>query len=253
MKQKFNTLISLVLLFTFFQGSPIAEDNAREIVARSESNIRGKTSESDVSIIIERPSWKREMGLHSWTKGTKYSMILLTSPAKEKGIVYLKCDKEVWNYIPSIERVIKLPPSMMSQSWMGTDFTNDDLVKEASAADDYTHTLSGKETIAGRECYRIEMIPKPTTAVVWGKVIVWIDVKDYLQLRAEFYDEDGGKVNTMECSEIKTMGGRTITTRMEMIPADKKGYKTILIYNSIAFDKEIAQDFFSTKNIKNVK
>ena len=215
--------------------------------------MRGNTSQADITIQIIRPKWHREMNMKAWTKGDDYSMILVTSPAKEKGITFLKRVKEVWNWIPSIERTIKLPPSMMSQSWMGTDFTNDDLVKEASAVVDYNHKHLGIEEIEGRDCYKIEMIPKPSAAIVWEKVIVWIDVEDFLQLKAEFYDEDGTLINIMNSGEVKMLGGRKVTSRLEMIPVDKEGHKTVIIYNNILFDEDINDDFFSTRNMKQVK
>lgn len=142
---------------------------------------------------------------------------------------------------------------MMSQSWMGTDFTNDDLVKEASTVQDYDHKLLGKENVNGKETYKIEMIPKPDAAIVWEKVIVWIDTRDLLQLKAEFYDEDGELVNVMNSGEIKMMGGRKITSEIEMIPVDKEGYKTLIIYRDIVFDKEIDDNFFTTRNMKQLK
>ena len=227
--------------------------SAKDIIKKADENMRGKTSEAQITIKIIRPTWSREMNMKAWSKGDDYSMILVTSPAKEKGIVFLKRIKEVWNWIPSIERHIKLPPSMMSQSWMGTDFTNDDLVREASTVEDYDHTLLGKETILNKDCYIIQMIPKPTAAVVWEKVIVWIDTIDFLQLKAEFYDEDGELVNIMNSSNIKEMGGRKITSKIEMIPIDKKGQSTVIIYNDIVFDKPIKDDFFTTRNMKQLK
>lgn len=226
---------------------------AKDIVKKSDDNMRGKTSQADITIKIIRPTWHREMTMKAWSKGADYSMILVKSPAKEKGVVFLKRKKEVWNWIPSIERNIKLPPSMMSQSWMGTDFTNDDLVKEASAVDDYTHKLLDKESIKGKECYKIEMIPKPSAAIVWEKVIVWIDTLDFLELKAEFYDEDGELVNVMNCDEVKLLGGRKVTSKIEMIPTDKKGYSTIIFYNDIVFDKEINDNFFTARTMKQLK
>ena len=227
--------------------------SAKDIVKKADENMRGKTSEARITIKIIRPTWSREMDMKAWSKGDDYSMILVTSPAKEKGTVFLKRIKEVWNWIPSIERHIKLPPSMMSQSWMGTDFTNDDLVREASSVVDYDHTLLGNETILDKDCYKIQMIPKPSAAVVWEKVIVWIDVVDFLQLKAEFYDEDGELVNIMNSSDIKEMGGRKITSKIEMIPDDKEGNSTVIIYNDIIFDKPINDDFFTTRNMKQLK
>ena len=227
--------------------------SAKDIVKKADDNMRGKTSQADITIEIIRPTWSREMKIKAWSKGDDYSMILVTSPAKEKGTVFLKRITEVWNWIPSIERNIKLPPSMMSQSWMGTDFTNDDLVKEASSVSDYDHKLLGKETISGKDCYKIEMIPKPSAAIVWEKVIVWIDSEDFLQLKTEFYDEDSALVNVMNASEVKEMGGRKITSKIEMFPVDKEGNSTVIIYNDIVFDTTIKDDFFTTRNMKQLK
>lgn len=142
---------------------------------------------------------------------------------------------------------------MMAQSWMGTDFTNDDLVKEASAVTDYTHTLLGDTVMAQRKCWKIQMIPLPQTAVVWSKVFVWVDKQDFLELRIEFYDEDNKLVNIMKASDIKKLGGRTLPGKMEMIPVEKKGQETILTYQSIVFDKPIDESFFTTENMKKVK
>lgn len=252
--ERFISILGLLVLSILLMSLRILQDpTAKDIVRKADEHMRGKTSQADITIKIIRPTWSREMNMKVWSKGDDYSMILVTSPAKEKGTVFLKRVKEVWNWIPSIERNIKLPPSMMSQSWMGTDFTNDDLVKEASAVVDYDHTLLGKELVADKECYKIEMIPKPSTAIVWEKVIVWIDTLDYLQLKAEFYDEDGELVNSMISSEIKEIGGRRITSKIEMFPVEKKGNSTVILYNDIVFDQPIDDNFFSTRNMKQLK
>ncbi len=227
--------------------------DAAEIIKKSEDHMRGKTLQGQMAIRTIRPTYSREMELKIWAKGDDYSLIQVLSPAKEKGITYLKRKKEVWNWLPSLERTIKLPPSMMAQSWMGTDFTNDDLVKESSITKDYDQTIAGTETVAGRECWKLQLIPKPDAAVVWGKVLVWIDKKDFLQLKTESYDEEGELVNTMVCSDIKMMGGRLLPTEMTMTPAEKPGNKTIIIYKSLVFDQPVSDDFFSTQNMKSIK
>lgn len=227
--------------------------DAGEIIRRADEKMRGNTSFSVITIQTVRPTWTREMKVKVWTKGTDYALILVTSPEREKGNVFLKRDKEVWNWVPSIERVVKLPPSMMSQSWMGTDFTNDDLVKESSVTEDYSHKYIGDSAIGGRSCYKIEMTPKPEAAIVWGKVTVWVDKTDYMQLRSEFYDEDGALVNVMLGSEIKTLGGKLLPSKLEMLPVDKPGNKTVLIYESLQFDTPVDDDFFSIQNMKTVK
>lgn len=248
------TLLYCGLIF-FLSHSQVLQINetAKDVIKKADEKMRGKTSQSEMTIKIVRPTWTREMKMKAWSKETTYAMILVTSPAKEKGTVFLKSDKEVWNWVPSIERVIKLPPSMMTQSWMGTDFTNDDLVKESSIVDDYVHSFLGDSIVEGRNCYKIQLIPKPEAAVVWGKIVVWIDKKDFIQMRAEFYDEENTLINTMQSSDVKILGGRLIPTKLEMIPADKIGQKTVMIYNSITFDQPIDQSFFTTQSMKKVK
>jgi outer membrane lipoprotein-sorting protein len=248
---KYLRLISLVLLVLIFKNTH--SQDAKEIVRRADEKLKGKTSSAEMIIQIVRPAWTREMTLKTWSKGNDLALIRVLSPAKEKGIVFLKRNKEVWNWIPSIERNIKLPPSMMSQSWMGTDFTNDDLVKEASIAEDYVHTILNEEVVNERLCYKIQMIPKPEASVVWGKVFLWVDKKDLLIMKSEYYDEGGSLINTMISSDIRNLGGKLLPSRMEMIPADKKGNKTVLIYNNLIFDKEISDDFFSTRNMQILK
>ena len=142
---------------------------------------------------------------------------------------------------------------MMMQSWMGSDFTNDDLVRESSLAKDYTHKLLGEEKMAGYDSYKIELIPNDDAPVVWGKIIMWVSKADYLWLKGEYFDEDGVLVNTEILTDIKQMGNRKMPTRLEMIPADKPGQKTIMIFRNIEFDVKIDESFFSQQNMKKVK
>lgn len=228
----------------------IAQESASDIIRRADLNMRGNSSYSNLSIKIVRPSWSRELNLRAWTKENKLALIRVDGPAKDKGTVYLKRQKEVWYYLPAIERNIKLPPSMMSQSWMGTDFTNDDLVKEFSILDDYEHQLMGEEMVNDRNCYKLLLTPKPAAAVVWGKIITWIDKKDYLQLKAEYYDENGKLVNRMNGSNIRKLGGRWLPATLEMIPVDKPGQKTILEYRDIQFDQPLNENFFTVERMK---
>lgn len=227
--------------------------DAREIVDRADKHFRGKTSAAEMTMKIVKPDWEREFSMKSWSKGRDYSLILITAPARDKGTTFLMRKTEVWNWIPSIERVIKIPPSMMMQSWMGSDFTNDDLVKESSIVEDYTHEIVGDSTIEGRDCHIIALIPKPEAPVVWGKLLLWISKDDYLQVRIEYYDEDEELMNIMKLSEIKMMGGRPIPTLMEMIPLGKPNQKTVLKYHSAEFDKPIEDSFFSERNMKRVR
>ena len=142
---------------------------------------------------------------------------------------------------------------MMMQSWMGSDFTNDDLVRESSIVVDYTHKLLGEEEIDGRMCYKIELTPKPEAPVVWGKVISWISKEELLQLKTEFYDEEGYLVNTMVGKDVRMIGGRLLPTRLEMIPADEEGKKTVVEQLELTFDAPIDESFFSIQNMKRVR
>ncbi len=226
---------------------------AYEIVKKAEDKARGEQAYGEMKMTIVRPKWTREITMKTWTKGDDYSLVVVTAPARDKGTAFLKREKEIWNWQPSIDRSIKMPPSMMMQSWMGSDFTNDDLVKQSSMVTDFTHKLMGKETVEGRSCYKIEFTPKPNAAVVWGKIMMWIDEKDYLEMKVEFYDEDGYLVNTMYGKNIKTIGGRTLPTRMELIPADKEGQKTIIEQLALDFNVKLDDSYFSVQNLKRVK
>lgn len=240
--------LCLIIALNFFH--PLFAQNASDIVKKADEKMRGSTSQAELTIKTIRPSWTRSMDVKVWVKGNDYSMILVQSPAKDKGIVFLKRKKEVWNWMPALERTIKLPPSMMSQNWMGTDFTNDDLVKESSVVNDYDHSIVGDTVIDNRSCYIIQMIPKPEVAVVWSKLIVCIDKKDFLELHTRFYDEEGKIINIMNAYDVKTMDGRLIPTRFEMIPADKKNQKTEMTYKTIKYNRPIEDAFFTSEKMK---
>ena len=226
---------------------------AKEIIEKADELTRGLSSEGEMTIQIIRPKWTREMTMKSWTLGTDHSLILITAPAKEKGTVFLKREKEIWNWLPSIERTVKLPPSMMMQSWMGTDLTNDDLVKESSIVTDYTHEIEKDTVFDGRKCWKLILTAKPDAPVVWGSITVYVEKENYIQLRSEFYDEDGYLVNIFTAHDIKEMGGRTIASRMEMIPVEKEGHKTIIIQNNLKFNTGVSADFFTTNQMKRLK
>jgi outer membrane lipoprotein-sorting protein len=248
--KRIATVLALLLLLV---AGPLQAQTATEIVRRADEKMKGESSIGVFTMEIVRPSWKRSISMKSWTKGSDYSLTLINAPAAERGKAFLMRQNEIWNWVPTVDRVIKLPPSMMMQSWMGSDFTNDDLVKQSSIVTDYTHALVGEETIQGRDAWIIELRPKADAPVVWGKIRAWITKGEYLQLKAEYYDEDDFLINTMLASQIKTLGGREIPTRLEMIPDGKPGHKTVLIYNNIQFNQEIPDSFFSLQNLKRVK
>jgi len=243
------------LLLTFLLAVAVATvsaQDATEIVRKADEKLRGTSSYAELTMTIVRPTWTREVSMKSWSLGNEYALIKITAPARDRGTATLKRQKEIWNWQPTINRVIKLPPSMMMQSWMGSDFTNDDLIQESSIVTDYEHVLQGTEEINGRTCYRIELTPKPDAPVVWGHIITWISQDEYLQLRTEFYDEDDYLVNTMYGKDVKTLGGKLLPAILEMVPADEEGHKTVVEYKSLDFGVDLQTSFFSVQNMKRI-
>ncbi|HHG3521829.1 outer membrane lipoprotein-sorting protein [Vibrio parahaemolyticus] len=240
------------LLFLLFTSLSYAE-SAFDIVQKSDQTMRGQSSYSEATMEIVRPDWKRSMTMKSWTKGTELSLVLVTAPAKDKGSASLKRHREMWNWVPSIERVIKIAPSMLSQSWMGSDFTNDDLINQSSIVVDYQHALLGNDSFEGDKVWVIEAKAKPDAPVVWNKVTLWISQSTYLQRKVEFYDEFDERVNVLTTYDVKELGGRKIATRMEMKPVDKPGNKTIFTTHQAQFDFDINDDFFSQQQMKSLR
>ncbi len=243
-----------LLIVTLFVISELAiAQNPREIISRMEDKMKGDASYMEMNMTTVRPRYTRDIGMKIWSKGDDYSLVFITSPAKDKGTGFLKRKKEIWNYLPSIDRMVKMPPSMMSQSWMGSDFTNDDLVRGSSSIDDFTHRLLRTEKMEGTDCYVIELIPKPESSVVYSKVLMWVSKDSYLQLRTENYDEEMNLASTIIQRNIIRLGGRELPSVMEMIPADKKGNKTIITITKIEFNPPLSDEFFSVQHLKSIK
>jgi hypothetical protein len=251
MKTVTYLLLVSCLLFAAKTGAQTL--SAAEIVKRADDNRRGKSSYSEIKMTIVRPTWTREIGVKSWAKGSDYSLALITSPAKEKGQAFLKRQKDLWNWQPGIERMIKMSSSVMGQSWMGSDFTNDDMVRESSTVNDYTHRLEKTEKVREYDCYKVILTPKEDAAVVWGKVIMWVSVTDFVEIKTEFYDEDNELVNTFDGYDIQTYRSRKLASRMEVIPASKPNQKTVMLIEKFDFDIAIEDNFFSQQNMQKVK
>ncbi|GAB7230060.1 outer membrane lipoprotein-sorting protein [Vibrio rotiferianus] len=242
----------LSLLCWSISFTAVAE-SAFDIVQKSDQAMRGDSSYTESTMEIIRPDWTRSMTMKSWTKGTDLSLVLVTAPAKDKGSASLKRQREMWNWVPSIERVIKIAPSMLSQSWMGSDFTNDDLINQSSIVVDYQHELKGEHVFDGDKVWVIDAVAKPDAPVVWSKVTLWISRTTYLQRKVEFYDEFDERVNVMTTDDVKELGGRKLATRMEMQPLDKPDNKTVLITHQAQFDFDIDDSFFSQQQMKSLR
>ena len=232
-------------------GTPLAaqQPTAREVVDRAEEALWGTTLQARLTMTVKTPRWQRALELQAWIDRPRRSFIRIFGPAKEAGIASLRIGAEMWNYLPAVERTIKIPPSMMMQPWMGSDFTNDDLVKESSLVDDYTHRLIGSDTVGGTPSYVVESIPKPDAPVVWGRIVFRVRKADFLPVREEFYDERGALVRVMSFSNVRALGGRTIPTRWEMRPVGKPDNVTTVVMTSATYDAPIPADVFSQRNL----
>ena len=239
--------------FCCFAALSLRAQDAKEIVQKSNDLLRGKKTYSVVTMTIVKPTWSRTVSMKAWSIEPDYSIVYITEPARDKGSVTLKRKNEVWNWLPSVQKTIKIPPSMMLASWMGSDFTNDDLVRQSSIVEDYSHKLLGEEKCEGYDCYKIELIPKPEAGVVWGKILAWISKKELMQLKHEFYDEDGVLVRTMVGSKPKNFDGHLLPSYSEMIPHNKPGNKTTFETKELDFNAKITQDFFSIQNMSRVR
>lgn len=245
-------VVEAVILLLIITNTAFAQ-TAEEIVQKAYERMEGESSRAEITMQIVRPNWQRSVSMKSWSLGEDYSMIVITAPARDEGTAFLMRNNEIWNWLPDVNRTIKMPPSMMSQSWMGSDFSNNDLVRESSIVTDYTYEMLGDSTVSGYDCYKIEMTPKPDAPIVWAKVVSYISKDEYLNLRAEYFDEDQTMLRVMNGSEVQEMDGRLIPTRMEMSPMDEEGHSTVIIYDDIEFNIDISEEFFSIQNMKRVQ
>jgi outer membrane lipoprotein-sorting protein len=236
-------LLSLFLLTLFLHA-----DEAQAIIKKLEKNLRGDYMYSTMSMIVTSSRGQRTVKIESWSKGNDKSFIKILYPKKDKGITFLKIDNQMWQYIPKIERTIKIPPSMMLQSWMGSDFTNDDMVKESSLEEDYNAAILSKNG----DSATLELTPKPNAAVVWGKIVIDVDLKNAVPLKEIFYDDMMQKVRVMTFSKIQQHGSHRIPMVMELRPLDasKKKNRTKVIFDKVNFDAKIDPSYFTKQALK---
>ncbi len=212
--------------------------------------MRGTASVSTVEMIIHRPGWQRKMSINAWTLGDKDSIFFITSPPKDNGNGTLKKGREMWIFNPKINRVIKLPPSMMSQSWMGSDFSNNDLSKTDSLLNDYNHSIINERTENGIKIYTIKSVPKPMAPVIWG--MLKLDIRqDFILLKEVYYDEDNKPVKVLSTSDICMMGNRLFPRVWKMQKSGLKNEYTILVYKKLKFVNNLPKRIFTLSNLKN--
>ncbi len=245
------TTFLLIFFATFVIVPAVQASDAEveEIIKHIDQLYRSKTSQAAMEMQIVTPNWERTLAMTVWTKGTDKTFIRITAPKKEKDVTTLRIGKEMWNYLPKVNKTFKISPSMMMGSWMGSDFTNDDLVQESSLIDDYSYQLITPED-ASPELIYIELIPKEDSPIVWGKVVSAVRSSDYLPVWQHFYDEKEKLMRVLNYKEIKSFGSKTIPSVMEMIPQNKEGHKTVVRFLKAEFDSEIDDKIFTRRNLQ---
>jgi outer membrane lipoprotein-sorting protein len=251
MRRKYYGLILFcLLLFSYHvaMAAPVKAD-AKEIVKKMDELYRSSSSIATVEMEITTPQWSRTLKMTAWSLGMDKTFIRILAPKKEMGIATLRMGNEMWNFLPNTDKVIKVPPSMMMGSWMGSDFTNDDLVKEYTFMNDYTFELTNVENPTEGAAY-VKCTPKEGVPIVWGYIIIAVLEKDYSPLWEKYYDEKGQLMREMNFKEPKVFGKRTIPSVMELIPSHKPGNITIIRYLDAQFDIKLSEDIFSLRNLR---
>ncbi|OGU53958.1 MAG: outer membrane lipoprotein-sorting protein [Ignavibacteria bacterium RBG_13_36_8] len=228
----------------------IKAQTANEIIRKAEDTIKGNTAHGEIEMAVETSDFTRTLVMESWWVGNDKALIVVKTPKREAGNKTLKIKNEMWNYLKNTETTIKIPPSMMLQSWNGSDFTNDDLVRESNLDNDYYQKIIGEETIDGVQCWKIELDPKPDAPVVWGKLYYWVRMNDYLPARIDYYDEKGGLMRYMIFTDIKTFSGRKLPSVWSMHNKVKKGNSTKFKIISMEFDIRISDRTFSFQELE---
>ena len=237
--------------FLCFATASFAQ-NPTSILQKAEAKLAAADLAAEVSIRTVRPRWERTMEAKIWNEGLDKTLILITGPAREKGTVFLRNGDDVWHFVPGSRKIVALPAAMI-QSWMGTDFTNDALINAGSLVADYEHTLIGITPINGTNCFKIKLEPKTEAAVVWGQVIAYVSVDEFLQLRTEFYDEEAYLITTLEAMEVASFGEIRLPSKLKITPAEDEGNFTELTYKALDFNPIFPEGFFERSNMKAVK
>jgi outer membrane lipoprotein-sorting protein len=242
---------ALLLLGSQAYGDTDGESRtATDIVRDALNHWRGTSSKGEMTMIIHRPDWERSMSMQSWTQGEKRSLVRVTAPRKDRGNGTLMDDNKMWSYSPKVNRVIKIPSSMMNQSWMGSDFSNKDISRTDDIVEQYDHTLVSTSEVDGHAAYEIESIPHEDAAVVWGKEVLVIR-DDNVMVEQRFYDQDMVLLKKMTTLEYALMSGRTVASRQRMVKTDAEDEWTEIRVDSVEFDVEINDNVFTLSNLRN--
>ncbi len=242
----FCVLVIAGWIFPLLQAS---NNRAEEIAKKMDELYRSCSSYSELEMAIQTPHWKRTLVMKAWSKGTDQTFIRILKPTKEKGVGTLRIKTEMWNYLPKIGKTIKIPPSMMMSAWMGSDFTNDDLVREFTLLKDYTFKMVTPSD-ARPGMFYLEATPKPDVPVVWARLEIEVRESDLLPVSETYFDENGGEIRQLVFSEITNFGGRKVPAVMTLIPAGKPGKKTVIRYLKLIFDPPLKSSTFTLRHLR---
>jgi outer membrane lipoprotein-sorting protein len=243
-------ILMLLLLSGFHSAAEQPQTDAKQLVRAAMDHWRGLTSRSDMTLTIHRPDWERSMTMQGWSRGDKQSLVRVVSPKKDAGNATLLDDNSMWTFSPRVNRVIKIPSSMMSQSWMGSDFSNKDISKSTDIIDQYDHVLDSTENVDGHTVYTVTAIPLEDAAVVWGKEVLVIR-DDYVLLEEQYWDQDGILVKVLKTTEIREMSGRSVASTMRMAKVETPAEWTEMTVNDIEFDADLPPNTFTLSNLRN--
>lgn len=243
----------LLLLAASGRGILAFEDpdiDPKAVIKKVDQLLRGDSSHGEVEMTVKTKRWERTLGMEIWSEGTEKALVRITSPKKEEGTATLKVGNDIWNYLPKIDRTIRVPSSMMGSSWMGSHFTNDDLVKESQLVEDYDIELTYSGLRDGVEVYEFRLLPHEDAAVVWGSITYQVRKEDLIPIWARYFDEDGNLKRTMTFEDVRQMGGRKIPTLIRLVPADEPGEYTEMRYHDLEFDLQLPPRLFSLSELR---
>lgn len=224
-------------------------NNANEWAKFAEQQMRGDRSQAEITMKIETPNWSRTLEIESDVEGKKLALSTIKSPAKEKGIRTLRIENNMWNYFPKLKRKVAVSSSMLLASWMGSDFTNDDILKASSMAEDYQHSFLPNQKKNATEYRVIENKAKSTAKVMWPKIITYASMKDCLPREYHYFDKENKLKRVLTMDDVKTFDGHKLPTHWEMKPVDDNKKKTTIIYNKMKFKTSFKSDHFTHKNL----
>ncbi|MFO8184535.1 MAG: outer membrane lipoprotein-sorting protein [Candidatus Aegiribacteria sp.] len=234
--------------------SAVAAPPAPEAIVSSLDELyRSRDSYAEMTMHIETPDWERTLTMRAWSKGTEKTFIRILSPAREAGTATLRIGDQMWNYLPNTNSTVRVPPSMMSGSWMGSDLTNNDIVSEITYSEDYNCSFAPDSMTGGAaegDTVHIELVPKQSTAVVWSSIIAAVRLPDMIPLWEKYYDSGGDLIRTIRFSDVREMDGRTIPTTMEVVSPDEDGSRTVVSWTSAEFDRGVDDDIFTLRNLQ---